>query len=136
MFHDWWQRNDKMPLNRSFNGTKFWQWSFTNVSRVSPLSPLTSSNHPPTCRDFSLLYKQISRSTCRLFFYYITTSSCIFILNFIRVSLSYNATILVVNVSIIIIDIYIYFVIYCIKQDTWKFYLISIPCQIQMKLWN
>lgn len=92
--------------------------NFGNDPLRTYLTFVSFNTHPPTCRDFSLLYKQISRSTCRLFFYYITTSSCIFILNFIRVSLSYNATILVVNVSIIIIDIYIYFVIYCIKQDT------------------
>lgn len=54
MFHDWWQRNDKMPLNRSSNGTKFWQWSFTNVSRVSPLSPLTPIHPHVAISAFSI----------------------------------------------------------------------------------
>lgn len=52
---------------------------YENVSRVSPLSPLTPI-HPHVAISATSC-KQISRSTCRLFFYYVTTSSCIFILN-------------------------------------------------------
>lgn len=37
---------------------------------VSCFTFISFSTHPLTCRDFSLLCKQISRSTCRLIFYY------------------------------------------------------------------